>query len=223
MKLLKLNKLRLIIFLVLAWLFCAAQSPIPAPTPSETRQEPQTSASDSGDESAEQNQPTSAAMPTVNQTTTPKTGEITSDDSDEESKPPPSDRWLTWFTGTLAVVAVLQLVALVCQGRQSQRTFEIGQRAYVTIQDVKIHQELLPDSDPSVAIEYRNSGRTPANVAMYAKTGFVGAFLDGVPTELFSDEHEFTRDDGLLIGPDVSRTEIISRGTLVTPAAPVAR
>jgi hypothetical protein len=81
---------------------------------------------------------------------------------------------------------------------------------------------LLPDSDPSVAIEYRNSGRTPANVAMYAETGFVGAFLDGVPTELFG-ELEFTRDDGLLIGPDVSRTEIISRGTLVTPAAPVAR
>jgi hypothetical protein len=102
------------------------------------------------------------------------------------------------------------------QWEVARDNLEIAQRAYVTVHDVKVVQPIIMGGQPSVSVEYRNNGKTPAYVAITTDTGFKKSFLEGVPTDVFGGEH-FILDQTMLLGPDVPRSEFVAEGTYLHP------
>jgi hypothetical protein len=101
----------------------------------------------------------------------------------------------------------------------ARANLEIAQRAYVTVHDVKVVQPIFMGGQPSVSVEYRNSGKTPAYMTIATNTGFKRSFLEGVPTSVF-DSEDFMLDQTMLLGPDVSRSEFVAEGTYLDPLPP---
>jgi hypothetical protein len=122
------------------------------------------------------------------------------------------------FDALIIVFNALLWVTTRKQWEVARESLEIAQRAYVAVHDVKVAQPLFMGGQPSVSVEYRNSGKTPAYMTISVDTGFKSSFLEDIPGALGIED--FMLDQTMLLGPDVSKSEFVAEGTYLHPAPP---
>ncbi|HZL58890.1 MAG TPA: hypothetical protein VFC38_04255 [Stellaceae bacterium] len=168
---------------LLAWMIAAS---LGAESPQAHRgavrgQPPQTNSA-SANQAAPQDQRGTDQSPLIVKLRPPDKGsDEANQDSRDRLEKSANDRSLVRFTGILAVMAVLQFLALIGQGfvfwlqakrlEQTIESAEIAQRPYLFIGDVK--QQIVPTNPeqilkwehnhvPELSFNFRNNGKTPA-------------------------------------------------------------
>jgi hypothetical protein len=122
-----------------------------------------------------------------------------------QSPPPPDERiadytrWLTWFTGVLAVGTLGLLIVAVRQGNQSEREFVSTHRPRLVVRSVSIERQAKPDGRPGYAavmhysIRYLvvNVGETAATIIRSSTTRY---FLPTPKPWLIDDDNPYGSD-----------------------------
>jgi hypothetical protein len=134
---------------------------------------------------------------------------------------PAPETWLSFFGHIAAIVSAVLLTVFtgglwftsIRQWQIANQSLRVAQRAYVNVQDVEIVDTIGVGFEPSVRVSYKNTGRTPATKLFITASLFVSTdILDGVPKKpinLFIGDPIWY---GLLLGPDVTRKEIVTQG-----------
>jgi hypothetical protein len=131
----------------------------PSPSGGETQSQPQNHAG-SGGRNAESNQaPPRVAVSAAAQIEAPQSQKESAQVADQGNQKATTDLWLMVFTGLLALVAVLQLITLICQIGFTKAATEKQLRAYVLPTSAKRFRR---DGRMTLKIEFTNGGQTPA-------------------------------------------------------------
>lgn len=158
-------------------LIAASPLPQPTPTPTKTVQKEERVGAGEDQKTTAEGRPAKPATPAVNLPQTPDANEVRGHPTNEQGQPATPD-WITRFTGVLALVAVLQFLAMMIQAlymrrglsltkeaadaardsaRVARDSLEISQRAQVSIENIN-----LSKSAQWIDYELRNSGNLPA-------------------------------------------------------------
>lgn len=140
--------------------FLALNQPIPSA--GKPFQEPQKRSANTGQQSHNQEKPTQPSVPPVAPILQPDAAPQAQEKPAEvpnSKNPETSNERVAWFTGILAVVAVLQLVTLIWQILTARSTARKELQAYVLPVGASRYTE---NGVPKLKVVLRNSGKTPA-------------------------------------------------------------
>jgi hypothetical protein len=137
------------------------QSPQPTPRPAEQTHKPEQISSSEQEHRAD-NQNPCKSLATVSQVDTVTNQNGTNAGSNNETNSAAADKWITWFTGVLAIVAILQLGILGLQFWAAHRQAEYlrsAERAHIDL-DFTGNKEVF-------TVMIANYGKSVANIVEY--------------------------------------------------------